>query len=179
MKRLNAVIAAACLALAAGATGAAETPAGPPPEERWNALDTDGNGSLSRAEAQAGAPGLGRNFERFDTDADGQLSREEVRAQRAQMREQARARADERWAAADTNGDGAIDLAEAQTGMPRAAENFGRLDADGNGLLSREEMRQGMRQHHAERMKRGPGPGQAASPRMHGAGKPAGGGEKQ
>jgi hypothetical protein len=171
MKPLNAAIAIACLSLAAGAAGAAETPAGPPPEERWNALDTDGDGSLSRAEAEAGAPGLARNFERFDKDGDGRLTREEIQAQRAQMREQARARADERWAQADTNGDGAIDLAEAQTGMPRAAENFDRLDADGNGLLSREELRQGMRQHRAEHMQRGPG--------TKGAGKPAGGGKKQ
>ena len=172
MKPLNAAVAIACLSLAAGTAGAADTPAGPPPDARWNALDTDGDGRVSRAEAEAGAPGMARNFERLDTDADGQLTREEIRAQQAQMREQVRARADQRWAAADTNRDGAIDLAEAQTGMPRAAENFGRLDADGNGLLSREEMHQGMRQHRAERMQRG-GPG------MHGAGTPAGGSKKQ
>jgi hypothetical protein len=165
------------------AAGAAETPAGPPPEARWNALDTDGDGRLSRAEAEAGAPGMARNFERFDADADGQLTREEIRAQRAQMREQARVHAEQRWTATDANGDGAIDLAEAQTGMPRAAENFGRLDADGNGLLSREEMREGMRQHrterHAERMQRGPGAGQPAGSRMQGAGKSPSGGKKQ
>lgn len=179
MKSLNAAIAIACLTLAAGAGAAAESPAGPPPEERWNAVDTDGDGSLSRAEAEAGAPGMARNFDRLDANADGQLTREEIRAQRAQMREQARAQAEQRWAATDTNGDGAIDLAEAQTGMPRAAANFGRLDADGNGLLSREEMRQAMRQRHAERMQRGPGAGQPAGPGMHGAGKPPGGGKKQ
>lgn len=179
MKPLNAAIAVACLSLVAVAAGAAETPAGPPPEARWNALDTDGDGRLSRAEAEAGAPGMARNFERFDADADGQLTREEIKAQHTQMREQARARAEERWASTDANGDGAIDLAEAQTGMPRAAENFGRLDADGNGLLSREEMREGMRQHRAERMQRGPGAGQPAGSRMPGAGKSPGGGKKQ
>jgi hypothetical protein len=173
MRPLNAVIAIASLALAAGAAGAADTPPGPPPQERWNALDTDGDGSLDRAEAEAGAPGLARNFDRFDTDADGRLTREEIRAQRARMHEQARARAEERWAAADANGDGAIDLAEAQTGMPRAAQEFGRLDADGNGLLSRDEMRAALRQRHAERTQLG-NPG--AGPRKQGAGKPAGGG---
>jgi hypothetical protein len=171
MKPLNTAVAIACLSLVSAAAGAADTPAGPPPEARWNALDTDGDGNLSRNEAEAGAPGLARNFEHLDADADGRLTREEIGAQQARMREQARARADERWATADTNGDGVIDLAEAQTGMPRAAENFGRLDADGNGLLSREEMHQGMRQRHSERMQRGPG--------MQGAGKPAGGGKKQ
>lgn len=154
MRMCKTAAAMACLALAAGAALAEEPMRGPPPEERWNALDTDGDGSLSRAEAEAGAPGMARNFERFDADADGRVTREEIAAARARRHEEMRVRAEERWRAADANGDGAIDLAEAQAKMPRAAQNFGRIDADGNGLLSRDEMRQSLRRHRAERRPR-------------------------
>lgn len=44
--------------------------------------DTDGNGSISRAEAEKGMPGLSRNFEALDANKDGQLSREELEAAR-------------------------------------------------------------------------------------------------
>jgi hypothetical protein len=173
------IVATACLALAGGATLAADPPAGPPPEDRWSALDTDGDGRLSRAEAEAGAPGMARNFGRFDVDADGQVTREEIQAARVQMHEQARARAEQRWREADANGDGSIDRAEAEKGMPRAAENFGRLDADTDGLLSRDELQQAMRQRHAEWMQRAPGAGHGPGGPAPAAGKPPGGGRQQ
>lgn len=156
---LGAALALAGLVLAALPASAGDGQDRKPPEERWNQLDTDADGSVSRAEAEAGAPGLARNFERFDADRDGRITREEMQAARAERHEQMRARAEERWQSADANGDGSIDLAEAQAGMPRAAEDFGRLDADGNGLLSREELREAMREHRAARMQRGPGEG--------------------
>ena len=46
----------------------------------------------------------------------------------------------ERWTAHDTDGDGAISLAEAQAGAPGLAQNFTRFDANGDGQLTREEM---------------------------------------
>lgn len=48
--------------------------------------------------------------------------------------------ANERWAAHDTDGDGAISLAEAEAGAPGIARNFARFDADGDGLVTRAEM---------------------------------------
>jgi len=140
-----------CLALVPAGVLAADEPAAAAPGERWAALDTDGDGAVSLAEAEAGAPGFAKNFSRFDADGDGRVTRDEMRNAREAGRAQAQARAEERWQGADVNGDGFIDLAEAQTGMPRAAENFGRIDADGNGLLSREEMRGAMRERHAQR----------------------------
>jgi len=152
-----------CLALVPATALAADEPARAAPGERWAALDTDGDGAVSLAEAEAGAPGFARNFGRFDADSDGRVTREEMHNAREAGRAQAQARAEERWQAADTNGDGSIDLAEAQTGMPRAAQNFGRIDADNNGLLSRDEMRGAMRERHAQRQgQRGPGAGQGA-----------------
>ena len=42
----------------------------------------------------------------------------------------------ERFAAADTNHDGQLTLAEAEAGMPRVAANFSKIDADGSGTVT-------------------------------------------
>lgn len=146
-----------CMALAPLAATAEEPvppPQGPPPgaAERWAAHDTDGDGAISLAEAQANAPRIARDFAKFDADGDGKITRAEMHTVRSATREERQERAEERYKAADTNGDGGIDLAEAQAGMPRAAEKFGDIDADGNGQLTREEMRTYMRAHRGEGM---------------------------
>ena len=46
----------------------------------------------------------------------------------------------ERFAAADTNHDGHLTLAEAQAGMPRVAANFSKIDADGSGTVTLAEI---------------------------------------
>lgn len=51
-------------------------------EQRFKQADTDGNGMLSRAEAEKGMPRLARNFDRIDSNKDGQLSRDELAAAR-------------------------------------------------------------------------------------------------
>lgn len=136
-----------CMALAPLAVQAGDRP---DHGERWAALDTDGDGAVSQAEAQAGAPRMAEHFVKLDTDGDGRVTDEEMQAARARHREEMQARGEERYRSADTNGDGSIDLAEAQTSMPRAADRFVDIDADGNGLLTREEMRSAMRAHHGE-----------------------------
>lgn len=42
----------------------------------------------------------------------------------------------ERFAAADTNHDGQLTLAEAEAGMPRVAANFSKIDADQSGTVT-------------------------------------------
>jgi Ca2+-binding EF-hand superfamily protein len=61
-------------------------------------------------------------------------------AQRTLSDEQKQALQD-RLRAADSNGDGLIDRAEAEANLPRIAKNFDKLDANGDGKLSPEEMR--------------------------------------
>ncbi len=51
-------------------------------EQRFKRADADGNGTISRAEAQQSSPRLARNFERFDANKDGQLTLEEMAAAR-------------------------------------------------------------------------------------------------
>jgi len=51
-------------------------------EERFKRADSDGNGALSRAEAEKGMPVLSRHFDRIDANKDGQITREEIEAAR-------------------------------------------------------------------------------------------------
>jgi hypothetical protein len=44
------------------------------------------------------------------------------------------------FAAADTNHDGQLTLAEAQAGMPRVAANFSKIDADQSGTVTLAEI---------------------------------------
>jgi Ca2+-binding EF-hand superfamily protein len=46
-------------------------------------LDTDGDGRLGRAEAQAGAPRLAEHFDEIDANKDGFITREEMAAAHA------------------------------------------------------------------------------------------------
>ena len=57
--------------------------------DRWfNAADDNGDGFISRAEAQRNEPLLAERFDSIDTDGDGQLSPREIRrAMRQQQRE--------------------------------------------------------------------------------------------
>jgi Ca2+-binding EF-hand superfamily protein len=110
-------------------------------DERWKAADTDGDGNLSRAEAQASSSWVGERFDKLDTNADGQVTREEMAAARKQGHEQMRADRVERFKAADTNGDGGIDLAEAQTGLPKLAEKFSAVDTDNDGKVTPAELK--------------------------------------
>lgn len=53
----------------------------------------------------------------------------------------------------DTNGDGAVDLAEMQAAKPDfTVEKFNQADANGDGLLSRDELRQAHGQARFERL---------------------------
>jgi Ca2+-binding EF-hand superfamily protein len=44
------------------------------------------------------------------------------------------------FAAADTNHDGRLTLAEAEAGMPRVAANFSKIDADNSGTVTLAEI---------------------------------------
>lgn len=71
--------------------------------------------------------------------------RQEMRGERKEMRGERHA---EMWAKADTNGDGALSLAEMQA---QARERFTRMDKNGNGQIDADEHRGRERRGHAPR----------------------------
>ena len=76
MKRL-ALVAAFCLATTAAVAGATPSERAP----RFDRLDSNADGKLSRAEA-ASRPELVQKFEQLDANKDGFLSRDELTAKR-------------------------------------------------------------------------------------------------
>ena len=155
MRHRRLVVLLGCMALAPLAVLAGDSPERSGRGEHWAAMDTDGDGTISKAEADAGAPRMAERFAEIDADSDGHVTKDEMHAARARFHEGMQAHGQERFRSADTNGDGSIDLAEARQGMPRAAEHFGELDADSNGLLTHEELRAGMHKHHGEGARQG------------------------
>jgi hypothetical protein len=59
-------------------------------DERFKKADADGNGAISRAEAEKAMPRLARHFDRIDADKDGQITRDEMAAARKAHFEQRR-----------------------------------------------------------------------------------------
>jgi Ca2+-binding EF-hand superfamily protein len=136
------VIAAALLA---GPAMAGDQPHGDAPGMR---ADSDGDGRVSRAEAAtASSQRSGDWFDKVDLDKDGYVTQEELKQAREtrhdHRRGEMKARMDERFKEADSNGDGQLSLDEAQAKMPRLAERFTTLDADKNGMLSKDELKRG------------------------------------
>ncbi len=140
-RRSLAVIAAAGVALAAVGTALVGAD-GARAQGRAPFGDTDGDGLVTRAEAEAA---LDRRFAELDTNGDGAISRDEVEAQREmrrmERRERLEARATERFDEADADGDGALSLAELQARRPELTqERFEAMDSNADGLITADEM---------------------------------------
>lgn len=123
----------------AGQVMAGDSRGGPRDEMR---ADKDGDGRVSRAEADAAAAERTNEwFTRLDLDKDGYVTQEETRKARENLRGEMQERFDEHFNAADGNSDGQLSLDEVQANMPRLADRFATLDKDKNGLLSKDEMK--------------------------------------
>lgn len=140
--------------LLAGATAAlvAAVAMAAPGGDRFAKLDTDGNGSVTRAEIDARTA---ERFARLDGDRDGFVTKAEMTAHHEAMKAKRAERAEKRsgdhvkhrtehagkrgdhFARRDADKDGRLSLAEFQAG---GAKRFERLDADKNGTVTREEM---------------------------------------
>jgi Ca2+-binding EF-hand superfamily protein len=94
-------------------------------------LDKDGDGLISRGEAQV-APRLAKHFDEIDTNKDGFLSKDELAAARTKMK-------DAIFAYIDTDGDGRISREEAAR-FPRLALRFDQIDANKDGYLTKAEL---------------------------------------
>ena len=134
-------------ALAVGSLSVQAQPSGPPPgkgpgamAERIKAADKNGDGFISREEAQASLPKVFENFGKMDLNNDGFISKEEFHKAGEARREAMKAERERRFAEADKDRDGAISRAEAEASMPGLAKRFDALDANKDGRLSREEL---------------------------------------
>lgn len=109
--------------------------------ERLKAADTDGDGSLSRVEAEASMPGLVAKFDQMDADKNGKISPDEMHGFRMAGKKHERKHLRMAFKSADKNGDGALDLTEVQADMPKLAEHFAMIDADQDGKVTHQELR--------------------------------------
>ena len=117
---------------------------------RLEAIDTDGDGNVTRAEVDAHRA---ETFARADADGDGAVSFTEMESFRESERARHRAeRAQRRFEMMDADGDGVIGPDEFGG---RADKMFEKADADGDGVLTEDE-RAAMRDRMSEyRGKRG------------------------
>ena len=145
------LVLATLLAAAAANAGQASAPApgARPGTSGPQGLDINADGLITLDEAQV-HPRFAARFGDVDANRDGQLDQAEMNAHREKMRTEMHSRGEERWKAADKDGDGLISRDEAAA-MPRMAEHFDRLDANTDGRVSREEMRQSRERYHQQR----------------------------
>ena len=145
------VLATLLAAAAAANAGQATTPTADarPGKPGYQSLDINADGLITLDEAQV-HPRFAARFGDIDANKDGQLDQAEMNAHREKMRTEMHSRGEERWKAADKDGDGLISRDEAAA-MPRMAEHFDRLDANTDGRVSREEVRQSRERYHQQR----------------------------
>ena len=87
MRRLSLLLMAAAISAPALAEDAPVKPARPDRAEmaakfaeRFKAADKDGDGTLTRAEAEAGMPRLAKHFDQIDSTKTGRITQEQVRS---------------------------------------------------------------------------------------------------
>ncbi len=125
--------------------------------DRFAQWDTNGDGQITREEAQAAGAAMAlKRFDKLDLNKDGVVTREEIQQARAARRAALQEKFAARFKAADTNGDGALSKAEMTAAFPRLARHFDRLDANKDGLVTLDELQ-------AARQRWRSGAGQAAS----------------
>ena len=133
------------LLLGTSATGIAlaAEPASPSPQ-RPAKLDTNNDGYIDRSEAAA-APRLAARFDALDANKDGRLSREERPRSKHGRHGRGPGHGDA-LARLDANKDGRISRDEAKAD-PRLAARFDQMDLNKDGVLDRADREMRMKQH--------------------------------
>lgn len=144
MKAIRILAAAVLATFAVGAQADPFAPGGPGTDkrgagmfERLKAADKNGDGMISREEAQASLPRVYEHFDAIDANKDGFITFEELRAAHQAHRAAARAGI---WKRLDTDGDGRLSREEVAN-HPRLAQHFDAIDTNKDGFLTPEELR--------------------------------------
>ncbi|MEQ8934873.1 MAG: EF-hand domain-containing protein [Amphiplicatus sp.] len=103
-------------------------------DKMWDKMDKDGDGQIALSELNDRSRAF---FEAADANGDGAITKEEMKAHHEAKRAEREAK---RFP--DADGDGVVSKAEYDA---KADERFAKLDANGDGVLSEEEMKTG---HH-------------------------------
>lgn len=126
--------------------------------ERFDAIDTDNDGKISKSEYMAHCEKV---FQMLDTNGDGVLTKQEagqnVMKLMTEAKQKAMEKASQQFARIDTNNDGKISLDEWQSALPNAPmaeEWFAAADANGDGFLTQEEIQETVEGKVRERRKR-------------------------
>ena len=145
MNKTPSLIAAALLAVTAGAALAQTTsPAAGEPSPR-KTLDANNDGVIDRSEAAA-HPRLAAQFDALDKNKDGKLDRSERPQHRHGGRHGGKGQP---FADLDTDKDGRISKAEAAA-KPEFAERFAQMDANKDGFVDRADRELAVKQHRDE-----------------------------
>lgn len=117
----------------------------PSPDKIINRFDTDGDGAISKTEAENPPPTrVALNFDRWDTNDDGQVTAQEI----ADAKPPTSAEAIKMM---DTDGDGKISKSETRG---RLADHFDEVDANKDRFLTVEELDQHRQQRQQQRQQR-------------------------
>ncbi len=156
MTRKTLLTLAVLTALAAGTAFAATTPASSDPAADGQQaprakLDSNGDGSVDRAEA-AKYPRLAGKFDELDKNKDGKLSKEEMprHGDRKHGRDGHGEGRREAMAKLDTDKDGRISRAESAAGEGKLASRFDEMDANKDGFIDRADREIRAKQHRDE-----------------------------
>lgn len=121
--------------------------------------DADGNGSISETEFMAARAARADHMkQKRDVNGDGQVDQEDRDARKAKFKKMHKKMKDmkghkkdqhaSKRAKVDTNGDGAVDLAEHQVAT---LARFERMDKNADGVLSADEQRRPKGKHHGKK----------------------------
>ncbi len=128
------VVAMPCIALAT------EKPGGKKPDSNgarfdqlFKAVDANGDGKISKEEAESKAPAMAENFDAIDTNHDGGLSKTEIKAFTAVL-EQKRREFSRHLEQADKDKNGMLSKEEARA-LPNLSAHFDEIDSNHDGQL--------------------------------------------